>query len=115
MKQRSVEIVSDYLGHRPIGRIVGVRGLANPDQFSVSVEDRRDGRTHVFLTTDHIETWLRSFRQGRCLQAGWATATAAATSTATAPKTASSTSCVPTADRLSSAVACGCAASGSRP
>ena len=71
MKQRTVEIIADFLVQRPIGRLVGVRALGDPQHFSVSVEDRRDGRTHVFLTTDHLETWLQSFRQGQCLVPRW--------------------------------------------
>lgn len=67
MKQRAVTIVADYLSHRPLGRVVGLRAIAD-DDYLLAIEDVRDGRIHVVRTPSDLEPWLRSFRAGECLQ-----------------------------------------------
>ena len=67
MKQRAVAIVADYLSHRPLGRVVGLKALAD-DDYVLAIEDIRDGRVHVVRTPNDLEPWLRSFKTGECMQ-----------------------------------------------
>ena len=82
MNQRGVALVADYLSQRPKGRIVRVVPASGGTRFSVisspgepdylvAIEDVRDGRTHVVQTKEELETWLRSFREGRCYPASY--------------------------------------------
>jgi len=64
MKQRSVAIVAEYLSHRPIGRIVGLKPVGDND-YVLAIEDVRDERVHVGRTPRDFEPWLRSVKEGR--------------------------------------------------
>ncbi len=66
MKQRAVAIVADYLSHRPLGRVVGLKAIAEND-YVLAIEDIRDGRVHVTHTPGDLEPWLKSFKTGECL------------------------------------------------
>jgi hypothetical protein len=65
VKQRSIRIIAEFLARRPIARIVSVRPLGD-DHYSVSLEDRRDGREHVLENCEDLARWLISVKQGRC-------------------------------------------------
>ena len=67
MKQRTVAIVADYLSHRPLGRAVGFKVIAD-DDYVLAIEDVRDGRVHVVRTPGDLEPWLKSFKNGECIQ-----------------------------------------------
>ncbi|MDP9069246.1 MAG: hypothetical protein M3N53_13000 [Actinomycetota bacterium] len=67
MKQRAVALIATYLSHRALGRLVRVRPVGN-DDYIVAIEDVRDGRTHLLHSPDDLGKWLRSFKEGRCLQ-----------------------------------------------
>ena len=67
MKQRTVAIVADYLSHRLLGRVVGVQAITD-DDYVLAIEDIRDGRVHVVRTPSDLEPWLKSFKNGECLQ-----------------------------------------------
>jgi hypothetical protein len=67
MKQRAVAIVADYLSHRPLGRVVGLKAIAH-DDYVLAIEDIRDGRIHVARTPNDLEPWLKSFKTGECLK-----------------------------------------------
>ena len=67
MKQRAVAIVADYLSHRPLGRVVGLKAIAD-DDYVLAIEDVRDGRVHVVRTPSDLEPWLKSFKNGECIQ-----------------------------------------------
>lgn len=67
MKQRAVAIVADYLSLRHIGRIVGLKPIAD-DDYVLEIEDVRDGRAHVVRTPGDLEPWLKSFETGKCVQ-----------------------------------------------
>jgi hypothetical protein len=67
MKQRAVAIVADYLSHRPLGRIVGLKRVGE-DDYVLAIEDLRDGRVHLAKTPRDLEPWLKSFKTGECLQ-----------------------------------------------
>ena len=67
MKQRAVAIVADYLSHRPLGRVVGLKAIAD-DDYAMAIEDVRDGRVHVLRTPRDLEPWLKSFKTGECVQ-----------------------------------------------
>jgi hypothetical protein len=67
LKERSIRIIADYLVHRPIGRIRSVLPVGD-DAYVLAIEDRRGGREHVIEMSVDLEAWLKSFRQGRCLQ-----------------------------------------------
>ena len=67
MKQRAVAIVAEYLSHRPLGRLVAVRPVAE-DDYVLAIEDIRDGRVHIARTPDDLEPWLKSFKTGECLR-----------------------------------------------
>ena len=67
MKQRAVAIVAEYLSHRPLGRLVTVKPVAE-DDYVLAIEDIRDGRVHIARTAGDLEPWLRSFKSGECLQ-----------------------------------------------
>jgi hypothetical protein len=67
MKQRAVAIVADYLSHRPLGRVVGLKPIGD-DDYMLVIEDVRDGRVQLIHSTGDLETWLASFKQGRCRQ-----------------------------------------------
>lgn len=67
MKQRAVAIVADYLSHRPLGRVVGLKPIGD-DDYILAIEDVRDGRVHVARTPRDLEPWLESFKSGECLQ-----------------------------------------------
>ena len=67
MKQRAVAIVAEYLSHRPLGRVVGLKPIGD-DDYVVAIEDVRDGRVHVVRTPRDLEPWLRSFKTGDCVQ-----------------------------------------------
>jgi hypothetical protein len=67
MKQRAVAIVADYLSHRPLGRVVGLKAIAG-DDYVLAIEDIRDGRVHVVRTPSDLAPWLRSFKTGECFQ-----------------------------------------------
>ena len=64
MKQRAVAIVADYLSHRPLGRIVGLKAIAD-DDYVLAIEDARDERVHVGRTPRDFEPCLRSVKEGR--------------------------------------------------
>jgi hypothetical protein len=66
MKQRAVTIVADYLLHRPLGRVVGLKAIAD-DDCVLAIEDIRDGRVHVVRTPSDLEPWLKSFKTGECI------------------------------------------------
>lgn len=65
MKERAVRLIATYLSKRPLGRIVRVKRL-DDDEYLIAVEDVRDGRTHLMICPDDLETWLTSFKQGQC-------------------------------------------------
>ncbi len=67
MNQRGVAIVAEYLQSRPLGRIVRVKPVAD-DNYLIAIEDSRDGRTHLIVSAGDLESWFRSFKEGRCLQ-----------------------------------------------
>jgi hypothetical protein len=67
MKQRAVAIVADYLSHRPLGRVVGLKPIGD-DDYVFAIEDLRDGRVHVARTPRDLEPWLKSFKTGECVQ-----------------------------------------------
>ncbi len=67
MKQRAVAIVTEYLSHRPKGRIVAVKAVGE-DDYVMAIEDRRDGRIHLARSSRDLEPWLKSFKTGECLQ-----------------------------------------------
>ena len=67
MKQRAVAIVADYLSHRPLGRVIGLKAIAE-DDYVLAIEDVRDGRVHVIRTPKDLEPWLKSFKAGECVQ-----------------------------------------------
>ncbi len=63
MKQRAVAIVADYLAHRPLGRVVGLKAIGD-DDYVLAIEDIRDGGVHVVRTPSDLEPWLKSFKNG---------------------------------------------------
>lgn len=67
MKQRAAAIVAEYLSHRPLGRVVGLKPIGD-DDYVLAIEDLRDGRVHVMRTPRDLEPWLKSFKAGECLQ-----------------------------------------------
>jgi hypothetical protein len=67
MKQRAVAIVADYLSHRPLGRVVGLKQIGD-DDYVLAIEDVRDGRVHIVKTPRDLEPWLESFKTGECVQ-----------------------------------------------
>ena len=67
MKQRAVAIVADYLSHRPLGRVVGLKPIGD-DDYVLAIEDIRDGRVHVVRAPSDLEPWLKSFKNGECMQ-----------------------------------------------
>jgi hypothetical protein len=67
VKQRAVAIVTHYLSHRPLGRVVGVKPIWD-DDYVLAIEDLRDGRVHLAKTPRDLEAWLKSFKTGECLQ-----------------------------------------------
>ena len=68
MKQRAVAIVADYLSHRPLGRVVGLKAIAD-DDYVLAIEDIRDGRVHLIHSPGDLGCWLKSFKSGVCLTA----------------------------------------------
>ena len=66
MKQRAVAMVADYLSNRPLGRVVGLKAIAD-DDYVLAIEDIRDGRVHVVRTPSDLEPWLKSFKIGECV------------------------------------------------
>lgn len=66
MKQRAVVIIADYLAHRPLGRLVGLKRMDT--DYVMAIEDVRDGRVHLIRSTRDLEFWVRSFKAGECLQ-----------------------------------------------
>jgi hypothetical protein len=64
MKQRAVALIADYLSHRPIGRIVGLKPVGD-DDYVLAIEDVRDERVHVGRTPRDFEPWLKSVKEGR--------------------------------------------------
>jgi hypothetical protein len=70
MKQRAVAIVAEYLSHRPLGRVVALKLVAD-DDYVMAIEDIRDGRVHVARTPRDLEPWFKSFKTGECLQPGF--------------------------------------------
>jgi hypothetical protein len=67
MKQRAVAIIADYLSHRPLGRVVGLKATGD-DDYILAIEDLRDGRVHVVKTPGDLELWLKSFKTSEWLQ-----------------------------------------------
>lgn len=67
MKQRAVVIVADYLSKRTRGRLTRVLPVGE-DDYVLSIEDVRDGRTQLIRSPADLEVWLESFRLGICLQ-----------------------------------------------
>jgi hypothetical protein len=67
MKQRAVAIVAADLSHRPLGRVVELKAIAD-DDYVLAIEDVRDGRVHVVRTPRDLEPWLRSFKTGECIR-----------------------------------------------
>lgn len=67
MKQRAVAIVADYLSHRPLGRVVGLKPIGD-DDYVLAIEDIRDGRVHVVRTPGDLDRWLKLFKAGECIQ-----------------------------------------------
>jgi hypothetical protein len=67
MKQRAVAIVADYLAHRPLCRVVGLKSIGD-DDYVLTIEDLRDGGVHVVKTPRDLGPWLKSFKTGECLQ-----------------------------------------------
>ena len=67
MKQRAVAIVAEYLSRRSLGRLVTVKAVAE-DDYVLAIEDIRDGRVHIARTPGDLEPWLKSFKNGECLQ-----------------------------------------------
>ena len=67
MKQRAVAIVAEYLSHRPLGRPVGLKPIAD-DDYVLAIEDLRDGRIHLIRSARDLERWLKSFKTGECIQ-----------------------------------------------
>jgi hypothetical protein len=64
MKQRAVAILAEYLSRRPVGRIVGLKRVAD-DDYVLAIEDIRDERVHVGRTPTDFESWLRSVKEDR--------------------------------------------------
>ena len=64
MKQRAVAIVAEYLSHRPLGRVVGLKSIGD-DDYVLAIEDVRDERVHVGRTPRDFEPWLRAVKDGR--------------------------------------------------
>lgn len=64
MKERAVAILGEYLSHRPIGRVVGLKWVGD-DDYVVAIGDVRDERVHVARTPHDLEPWLRSVKEGR--------------------------------------------------
>lgn len=64
MKQRSLATLTEYLSHRPSGRIVGLKQVGD-DDYVVAIEDVRDERVHVGRTPLDFEPWLKSVKEGR--------------------------------------------------
>ena len=67
MKQRAVAIVAEYLSHRPLGRPVGLKPIAE-DDYVLAIEDLRDGRVHLIRSAGDLGQWLKSFKTGKCVQ-----------------------------------------------
>ena len=67
MKQRAVAIVAEYLSHRPLGRVVGLKSIGD-DDYVLAIEDVRDARVHLVRTPRDLEPWLESFKTGECVQ-----------------------------------------------
>ena len=67
MKQRAVAIVAECLSHRPLGRPVGLKPIAD-DDYVLAIEDLRDGRVHLIHSPGDLGRWLKSFKSGECLQ-----------------------------------------------
>ena len=67
MKQRAVAMMAEYLSHRPLGRLVKVKPVAE-DDYVLAIEDIRDGRVHIARTPGDLEPWLKSFKMGECLR-----------------------------------------------
>ncbi len=53
------------------------------DEYVLAIEDIRDGRVHVVRTPSDLEPWLRSFKNGECVQPAFASAAGATRSTPT--------------------------------
>lgn len=88
MKQRVVALVAHYLEHRVRGRITRLRrvrsgsgssGIQSPRpaqsvegeedvDYIVSVQDVRDGRTHLLHSLQDLREWMMSFKTGECLR-----------------------------------------------
>jgi hypothetical protein len=64
MKQRAAALIADYLSHRPIGRVVGLKPVGD-DDYVLAIEDVRDERVHVGRTPRDFEPWLKSLKEGR--------------------------------------------------
>ncbi|MDQ4145317.1 MAG: hypothetical protein M3198_16565 [Actinomycetota bacterium] len=61
MKQRSVAIVAEYLSHRPIGRIVGLKSIGDDDyvlasKIAATDEPTLRGRRVRSGTAPHVPT-----------------------------------------------------------
>lgn len=69
MQQRAVTIIATYLERSRRGRLVRARCVGR-DDYIVAIEDVRDGRTQLLHSARELGTWLRSFKEGRCLQPG---------------------------------------------
>ncbi len=67
MKQRAVAIVAEYLSHRRLGRVVGLKPIAD-DDYVMAIEDLRDGRVHLMRSARDLEPWIKSFTAGECVQ-----------------------------------------------
>ena len=70
MKQRAVALVADYLSHRPVGRIVGLKPVGD-DDYVIAIEDARDERVHVGRTPRDFAPWLKSIKEGRYVLPGF--------------------------------------------
>lgn len=42
--------------------------LSGDDDYVLAIEDVRDGRVHVVRTPGDLEPWLKSFKNGECVQ-----------------------------------------------
>lgn len=67
MKQRAVAPIADYLSHRPLDRVVGLKRVGDDDHV-LAIEDVRDERVHVGRTPLDFEPWLRSLKTGEWVQ-----------------------------------------------
>lgn len=67
MRQRAVAILANYLSHRPLGRIVGLKSVG-ADDYALAIEDVRDRRVHVAKTPRDLEPWLKSIKTGDYLR-----------------------------------------------